>query len=60
MRVHEEPIDTHLETRDNPIQGVEGSSGRDSYAGATGATSMSGSDTAKRGSALPRQEPARL
>jgi hypothetical protein len=60
MRVREEPIDTHNVTRDDPMSGVEGSSGRDSYAGATGAIEESASEAAKRGSALPRQKSACL
>jgi len=56
MRVRQEPIDTHHVAQDHPTSGVEVSSGRDSCAGATNATGTLGSDAAKRGSALTRQE----
>ena len=55
MRVREEPIDTHHVARDSDMQGVEVNSGRDSYAGAAGATRLLRSDAERRlGAYAPR------
>lgn len=56
-RSAQEPSDTHHVARDNPTSRGEGSSGRDSYAGATDATEESGSDAVALAPPAPRWPP---